>query len=198
MRPARPHCAQEEREPDGSPSSCESPSPPSGRAARVKISDAFRLPPNCHCGRQGIGCHPRGVRGVSRARTVPGRGVAFTRTVTVNLTSPALPPLRSGAKPNRCDVIANQILSTECGQNLFAVAGSREPPPAGVTRKRGQGPLLPARAAQAHRSRRPQAAKFPARKARAHTPPTDAVGIFCEKEVTPFDQDHQRRLHAAV
>ena len=36
---------------------------PSGRAARVKVSDAFRLPPNCHCGRQGIDCHPRGVRG---------------------------------------------------------------------------------------------------------------------------------------
>ena len=35
---------------------------PSGRAARVKVSDAFRLPPNCYCGRQGIGCHPRGVR----------------------------------------------------------------------------------------------------------------------------------------
>ena len=44
--------------------------------------------------------------------------------------------------------------------NLFAVAGIREPPQAGVTRKRGQGHLLPARAAQAHRPRRPQAAKL--------------------------------------
>ena len=35
---------------------------PSGRAARVKVSDAFRLPPNCHCGRQGTGCYPRRVR----------------------------------------------------------------------------------------------------------------------------------------
>ena len=60
--PLRAAGAQEEREPDGSPSSCESPSPPSGRAARVKVSDAFRLPPNCHCGRQGIGCHPKRVR----------------------------------------------------------------------------------------------------------------------------------------
>ena len=34
---------------------------PSGRAARVKVSDAFQLPPNCYCDRQGIGCHPRGV-----------------------------------------------------------------------------------------------------------------------------------------
>ena len=35
---------------------------PSGRAARVKVSDAFRLPPNCHCGRQGTGCYPRRMR----------------------------------------------------------------------------------------------------------------------------------------
>ena len=76
MRPARPHCAQEEREPDGSPSSCESPPPPSGRAARVKVSDAFRLPPNCHCGRQGIGCHPRRVRlhGSRPGRRLHGNG----------------------------------------------------------------------------------------------------------------------------
>ena len=71
---------------------------PSGRAARVKVSDAFRLPPNCHCGRQGIGCHPRGVRRTPRARTAPGRSVAFTETVSINLTSPAPPPSRSGAK----------------------------------------------------------------------------------------------------
>ena len=60
--PLRAAGAQEEREPDGSPSSCESPPPPLGRAARVKISDAFHLPPNCHCGRQGTGCYPRRVR----------------------------------------------------------------------------------------------------------------------------------------
>ena len=33
---------------------------PSGRAARARVSDAFQLPPGCHCDRQGIGCHPRG------------------------------------------------------------------------------------------------------------------------------------------
>ena len=59
--PLRAAGAQEEGEPEVSPASCESPSPPSGRAARVRVSDAFHLPPNCHCDRQGIGCHPRGV-----------------------------------------------------------------------------------------------------------------------------------------
>ena len=35
---------------------------PLGRAARVKVSDAFHLPPGCHCGRQGIGCNPVGAQ----------------------------------------------------------------------------------------------------------------------------------------
>ena len=78
--------------------SCQSSPFPSGRAARVKVSDAFHLPPNCYCDRQGIGCHPRGVRRTPRARTAPGRSVAFTETVSINLTSPAPPPSRSGAK----------------------------------------------------------------------------------------------------
>ena len=191
--PLRAAGAQEEREPDGSPSSCESPSPPSGRAARVKVSDAFRLPPNCHCGRQGTGCYPRRVR---LHGTRPGRRLHANSKHKPYIASTSASQVRRKTEPLRRYRKSN--FSTECGQNLFAVAGSRKRPPAGVTRKRGQGPLLSARAAQAHRSRRPQAAKFPARKARAHTPPTDAVGIFCEKEVTPFDQDHQRRLHAAV
>ena len=42
------------------PASCESPPLPLGRAARAKVSDAFRLPPGCHCDRQGISCHPVG------------------------------------------------------------------------------------------------------------------------------------------
>ena len=109
MRPPRPHCAQEEREPDGSPSSCESPSPLSGRAARVKLGDAFHLPPNRCCDRQGIGCHPRGARCALRARPAPGWSVAFTETTGLNHTSSALPPPGSGAKRNCRDVIANQI-----------------------------------------------------------------------------------------
>ena len=50
---------QEEGEPEVPPASCESPPLPSGRAARARVSDAFRLPPGCCCDRQGIGCHPR-------------------------------------------------------------------------------------------------------------------------------------------
>ena len=76
--------AQEEREPDGSPASCESPSPPSGRAARVRVSDAFRLPPNCHYDRQGIGCHPRTVR------------VSFTAPVGTRIARP-----HAGTRPER-------------------------------------------------------------------------------------------------
>ena len=143
--PARPHCGQEGRN-MVSPLLSITPLP-SGRAARVKVSDAFRLPPTCYCDRQGIGCHPRGVRRTPRTRTAPGRSVAFTRTINISLTSPALPPPGSGAKTKLSRHYRKSNFSTECGQNLFAVAGIREPPPAGVTRKRGQGPLLPARAA---------------------------------------------------
>ena len=59
MRPARPHCGQE----GGNrrfPPSCQSPTFPLGRAARARVSDAFRLPPACCCDRHGMGCHPRG------------------------------------------------------------------------------------------------------------------------------------------
>ena len=152
--PLRAAGAQEEREPDGSPSSCESPSPPSGRAARVKVSDAFRLPPNCHCGRQGTGCYPRRVR---LHGTRPGRRLHANSNRKPYIASTPASRVRRKTEPLRRYRKSN--FSTECGQNLFAVAGIREPPPAGVTRKRGQGPLLPARAAQAHRPRRPQAAK---------------------------------------
>ena len=130
--------------------SCQSSPFPSGRAARVKVSDAFHLPPNCYCDRQGIGCHPRGVRGASRARTAPGRSVAFTRTVTANLASPALPPPGSGAKLFRRDVIANQIFPQYVDKICLRSRAPVTVPWRGVIDKRGQGPLLPAR-----RPRRP-------------------------------------------
>ena len=123
---------------------------PSGRAARVRVSDAFHLPPACHCDRQGIGCHPRGVRGASRARTAPGRSVAFTRTVTANLASPALPPPGSVAKLFRRDVIANQIFPQHVDKICLRSRAPANVPQRGVIDKRGQGPLLPAR-----RPRRP-------------------------------------------
>ena len=130
--------------------SCQSSPFPSGRAARVKLGDAFHLPTNRCCDRQGIGCHPRGVRRTPRTRTAPGRSVAFTETVSISLTSPALPPPGSGAKTKLSRHYRKSNFSTVCGQNLFAVAGTRDRPMAGVIDKRGQGPLLPAR-----RPRRP-------------------------------------------
>ena len=54
------------------PASCESPPLPSGRAARARVSDAFRLPPGCCCDRQGLVATPRGGRAM-RAPTKRGR-----------------------------------------------------------------------------------------------------------------------------
>lgn len=49
-------------EPNGSPSSCESPSPPSGRAARAEVSDAFRLPPgSCYTAGMILAAAPEGA-----------------------------------------------------------------------------------------------------------------------------------------
>ena len=66
------------------PASCESPPLPSGRAARAKVSNAFRLPPGCHCDRQGIGCRPRTVR------------VSFTAPVGARIARP-----HTGPRPER-------------------------------------------------------------------------------------------------
>ena len=49
-------------EPNGSPSSCESPSPPSGRAARAEVSDAFHLPPgSCYTAGMVLAAAPEGA-----------------------------------------------------------------------------------------------------------------------------------------
>ena len=66
------------------PASCESPPLPSGRAARARVSNAFRLPPGCHCDRQGIGCHLRTVR------------VPFTASVGARNARP-----HNGTRPER-------------------------------------------------------------------------------------------------
>ena len=132
---------------------------PSGRAARVKISDAFHLPPNCHCDRQGIGCHPRGVQGriVRPHGTRPERRLHANSNRKPYIASTPASRVRRKIELPRHNRKANFFHSM--WKNLFAVASIRVHPPAGVTRKRGQSPLLPARAAQAHRPRRPQAAK---------------------------------------
>ena len=87
-----------------------------------------------------MGCCPR--RRASRARIpAPGRSVAFMQTAGASQTSTAPPPPGSGARQNRRDVIANKFFH-RMWTNLFAVAGSRGQPPAGVTHKRGLRPPL--------------------------------------------------------
>ena len=135
--PLRAAGAQEEREPDGSPSSCESPPPPSGRAARVKVSDAFRLPPNCHCGRQGIGCHPKRVR---LHGTRPGRRLHANSKHKPYIAS--TPASRVRRKNETAATLSQIKFFHRMWTNLFAVAGIREPPPAGVIDKRGARPPL--------------------------------------------------------
>ena len=127
---------------------------PSGRAARVKVSDAFRLPPNCYCGRQGIGCHPRGVR-LHSTRTEHRLHANSNRKPYIAST-----PASRVRRKNETAATLSQIkffhrmwIKFVCGR------GQPRTSPAGVIDKRGQGPLLCARAAQAHASRRPQAAK---------------------------------------
>ena len=132
--------------------SCQSSPFPSGRAARVKVSDAFQLPPNCYCDRQGIGCHPRGVH-LYPAGASPSRK---RWTQTLHRQHSRLP----GQAQSFSAATLSQIkFSHRMWTNLFAVAGTREHPMAGVIHKRGQGPLLCACRAQRHRPRRPQAAK---------------------------------------
>ena len=141
---ARPHCGQEGDNLRFSPS-CQSPSFPSGRAARVKVSGAFHLPPNCYCDRQGIGCHPSGAHPPG---TRPERRLhANSNRKPYIASTPASRVRRKTKLPRR---YRKSNFSTACGQNLFAVAGTREHPPAGVIRKRGsRPPLVREEAAQA-------------------------------------------------
>ncbi len=178
MRPARPHCAQEEREPDGSPSSCESPPPPLGRAARVKVSDAFRLPPNCHCGRQGIGCHPRRVRlhGSRPGRRLHGNGkhkpyIASTPTSRVRRKT-ELP--RHYRKSN---------FSTVCGKICLRSRAAAYIPGGGDPQEGVRPPSCP----PAPRRRTVPAARRrrnPAREARA--PPSPCRAKSLHKGAKPF------------
>ena len=143
---------------------------PLGRAARVKVSDAFRLPPNCHCDRQGIGCHPRGRDDLGAPNWALGRSVAFTRTTGTSLTSPALPP-RCQAQNRTAAILSQSKFFHRMWTNLFAVAGIREHPPAGVIRKRGRSAPSCARGGRAGR--------IPAREARALSPPPFKANPGC-------------------
>ena len=92
-----------------SPASCESPPPPLGRAARVRVSDAFHLPPNCYCDRQGIGCHPKGC-----ASTRPERRLHENGGRKPCIASTPASRVRQKTKLPRCYRKSN--FSTECGQ----------------------------------------------------------------------------------
>ena len=154
--PARPHCAQEEGEPRVPPASCESPPPPLGRAARVRVSDTFHLLPNCYCDRQGIGCHPRGVH-LYPAGASPSRK---RWTQTLHRQHSCLP---GQAKNETAAMLSQSKFFHRMWTNLFAVAGIREHPPAGVIRKRGRSAPSCARGGRAGR--------IPAREARVLSPP---------------------------
>ena len=129
------------------PASCESPPLPSGRAARARGSDAFPLPPGCHCDRQGIGCHPRTMR-VSFTAPVGARtprphiGTRPERRLHENvghrphIVSTPAPGVRRKTEPPRRYRKSN--FSTVCGQICLRSRAPANIPRRGVIRKRGQ------------------------------------------------------------
>ena len=133
---------------------------PLGRAARVKVSDAFHLPPGCHRGRQGIGCNPVGAQcrlqhlSVGRDDSARHSGPRLRRAKlgtrperrlhANNRHRPyiASSPASRGQAQNRTAATLSQIkFFHSMWTNLFAVAGTRAHPPAGVIRKRGRSAL---------------------------------------------------------
>ena len=120
---------------------------PSGRAARARVSDAFRLPPNCCCDRHGIDCHPRGSalpRGVESALLVAlGKWAAGTL---------ALRTLRASARP----YLRQQMPQIFGQMPMYLLL----PKGKGVIRKRGETSCLPSSraAASVHASNRRAAA----------------------------------------
>ena len=76
--PARPHCGQEGEHLRFSPS-CQSTPFPLGRAARVRVSDAFRLPPICCVRVSGTVATP-GVRTVQCIHPVGRAKLAWATT----------------------------------------------------------------------------------------------------------------------
>ena len=89
--------------------------------------------------KKGMSATPEGR--TSCARTAPGRSVAFMQTASAGLASTAPPPLGSGVRQNRRDVIANQIFPQYVDKFVCGRA-HRALPPAGVIRKRGLRPPL--------------------------------------------------------
>ena len=158
-RPARPHCAQEGDNLTVFPFLRINPFP-SGRAARARVSDAFQLPPGCHCDRQGIGCHLRTVRvpftasvGARNAR--PHTGTRLERCLHGNgkykphIVSTPAPGVRRKTEPPRRYRKSN--FSTECGQICLRSRAVVYIPGGGDSQEGAKCPLLCAR-----RPRRPQ------------------------------------------
>ena len=140
------------------PASCESPPLPLGRAARVRASDAFRLPPICRIRASGTAATPERCayrllhppcRG---ARCAPARHPAGAPPSWKHWAQ-ALHRQRSRLPGQTQDRTAATLLQIKFFHsmwiNLFAVAGSHERLPAGVIRKRGQGPLFASRSERA-------------------------------------------------
>ena len=177
------------RKPIRFPPSCQSPSFPSGRAARARVSDAFRLPPNCCCDRQGIGCHPRGStlhRGVESALLVAlGKWAAGTL---------ALRTLRASARP----YLRQQMPQIFGQMPMYLLL----PKGKGVIRKRGEtlvSPLLCACRAQRPASRRPQAAKSPASEVQAYAKSASAAPFHWARDARPYGvHAHPKYITAAA
>ncbi len=141
------------------PASCESPPLPSGRAARARGSDAFPLPPGCHCDRQGIGCHPRTMR-VSFTAPVGARtprphiGTRPERRLHENvghrphIVSTSAPGVRRKTEPPRRYRKSN--FSTVCGQICLRSRALANIHGGGDSQEGAKCPLLCACRAQRH------------------------------------------------
>ena len=123
------------------PASCESPPLPSGRAARVKVSGALVLaaqPPQ-RVSKSGL-LPQRGAHRAPAHRHPAGASpLCKRRAQAKHRQHPRLP----GQAQDRTAATLSQIkFFHRMWTNLFAVAGSRGHPPAGVTHKRGLRPPL--------------------------------------------------------
>ena len=122
---------------------------PSGRAARTKISGAFRLPPICRITVSTTAATPWRVRSVRlHTGTRPERRLHENGSHKPCIDSTPAFQIRREAKPPRRYRKIKFFHSM--WTNLFAVAGSRKHPSAGVIDKRGtRPPLARSAAAQA-------------------------------------------------
>ena len=188
MRPARPPRGQEGEHLRFSPS-CQSTPFPLGRAARARVSNAFRLPPNCCCDRHGIDCHPRGSalpRGVESALLVAlGKWVAGALVLRTLRAKRAL------------------ICGSKCRKSSGKCLSACSPPKGkGVIRKRGEtlvSPLLCACRAQRPASRRPQAAKSPASEVQAYAKSASAAPFHWARDARPYGvHAHPKYITAAA